>query len=83
MSSSADLPSSTWNGTIADRFGPEAMDGLEMAYARGDLTADSGASYNKSFTLDLATVSPHISGPNHVKRMQPVAEAGHIQITKA
>jgi len=79
----AKLADTTRNGTVAERFGPEAMDQLELSYSHGDLTADEGAVYNKSFTLDLSTVSPHVSGPNHVKTMQPVSGAGHIKITKA
>lgn len=43
-------------------------------------TADSNAKYDKYLTLDLSTVRPYISGPNHVKVMQSVSEAEQKQI---
>ena len=43
---------------------------LERALPR----ADGGAFYSKTLKLDLNTVQPHISGPNSVKTMAPVAE---------
>ncbi len=36
--------------------------------------ADDGAYYARELTLDLATVSPFVSGPNHVKVMTSVVE---------
>lgn len=36
--------------------------------------ADTDAFYAKELTLDLSTVSPHVSGPNHVKVMTTVEE---------
>ncbi|KAJ1982079.1 mitochondrial Homoaconitase [Dimargaris verticillata] len=49
------------------------------------LTADPGASYAKTLTLDLATLCPHVSGPNSVKvaTALPDLEAQHINIHKA
>ncbi|EGD77992.1 homoacontiase [Salpingoeca rosetta] len=38
------------------------------------LAADSGAHYAKVLTLDLATVEPHVSGPNSVKVMHSLAD---------
>ena len=38
------------------------------------LTADADATYAIDITLDLATITPHVSGPNHVKTMTSVAE---------
>ncbi len=48
-------------------------------------TADPGAAYAKAITLDLGTVSPYISGPDHVKVMTSVADAKAkaIKIDKA
>lgn len=51
-------------------------------YTRGDverwwaerLEADAGAGYAIEITLDLSTITPHVSGPNHVKTMTSVAE---------
>ncbi len=37
-------------------------------------TADGDATYDKELTLDLSTVSPYVSGPNHVKVMTSVAK---------
>ena len=47
--------------------------------------ADAGACYSKILRLDLATVTPHISGPNHVKVMNSARElsAQNIKIDKA
>ncbi|MFZ1730600.1 MAG: homoaconitase [Bacteroidota bacterium] len=36
--------------------------------------AEDGAYYAKEITLDLASVRPYVSGPNHVKNMTSVAE---------
>ncbi|HOD66470.1 MAG TPA: homoaconitase [candidate division Zixibacteria bacterium] len=36
--------------------------------------ADPGAFYARELMLDLATVTPHVSGPNHVKVMTSVAD---------
>jgi homoaconitate hydratase len=47
--------------------------------------ADKDATYAKILTLDLATVSPYISGPDHVKVMTSVmdAKAKGVKIDKA
>ena len=47
--------------------------------------ADSDAFYSKKIVLDLATIEPHISGPNTVKVMCTVSEAEKkkIKIDKA
>jgi homoaconitate hydratase len=49
------------------------------------LSADEGAGYAKELHLDLGSVQPHISGPNSVKVMTPIAEATErrIKINKA
>jgi len=38
------------------------------------LSPDEGAFYARELTLDLATVTPHVAGPDHVKVMTPVSE---------
>ncbi|KNC85440.1 hypothetical protein SARC_02390 [Sphaeroforma arctica JP610] len=38
------------------------------------MAADADAHYDQVITIDLSTVSPHISGPNHVKVMSPISE---------
>ncbi|KAJ3092675.1 mitochondrial Homoaconitase [Quaeritorhiza haematococci] len=49
------------------------------------LLPDSNAYYAKDLTLDLATVSPYVSGPNSVKVAQPLykLEQQNIRVHKA
>lgn len=49
------------------------------------LKADMDAFYAKELTIDLATIEPHISGPNSVKVMKSLSEAKNekIKIDKA
>ena len=49
------------------------------------LEADPDAQYAVELTLDLATVIPHVSGPDHVKVMRPLPEIEreHVKIDKA
>jgi homoaconitate hydratase len=52
---------------------------------RSELTADADANYAIELELDLATVVPHVSGPNEVKTMVSLAEMQrkHVPIQKA
>jgi homoaconitate hydratase len=52
---------------------------------RSDFTADSDADYAIELELDLATVVPHVSGPNEVKTMVslPEMQRKHVPIQKA
>ena len=52
---------------------------------RANLSADADASYAIELELDLATVVPHVSGPNEVKTMVslPEMERKHVPIQKA
>jgi homoaconitate hydratase len=52
---------------------------------RNDSSADSDAEYAIELELDLATVVPHVSGPNEVKTMVslPEMERKHVPIQKA
>jgi len=52
---------------------------------RSELTADADADYAIELELDLATVVPHVSGPNEVKTMVslPEMERKHVAIQKA
>ncbi len=45
--------------------------------------ADDDAFYAKELSLDLSTVTPHVSGPNHVKVMTPVPDMKDVKIHKA
>ena len=65
------------------------------AYGRGDVEqwwaerdrwqADADASYAIELTLDLSTVIPHVSGPDHVKVMRslPEIERERVRVNKA
>jgi homoaconitate hydratase len=52
---------------------------------RSELSADADAEYAIELELDLATVVPHVSGPNEVKTMVslPEMERKHVPIQKA
>src|SRR5437868_6549333 len=52
---------------------------------RNEFSTDPGAEYAIELELDLATVVPHVSGPNEVKTMVslPEMERKHIPIQKA
>jgi len=52
---------------------------------RSELSADADANYAIELELDLATVVPHVSGPNEVKTMVslPEMERKHVPIQKA
>jgi homoaconitate hydratase len=52
---------------------------------RSELSADTDAEYAIELELDLATVVPHVSGPNEVKTMVslPEMERKHVPIQKA
>eukprot|EP00949_MAST-11_sp_MAST-11-sp1_P000751 g751.t1 len=56
------------------RLADDVLKDLRAARERGDLCADKGASYDIEMELDLSTVRPFVSGPNHVKRMRSVTE---------
>jgi homoaconitate hydratase len=71
--------------------GPKSRSGYtnadidEWLENRTDLSADSDAEYAIELELDLATVVPHVSGPNEVKTMVslPEMERKHVPIQKA
>lgn len=52
---------------------------------RNEFSADADAEYAIELELDLATVAPHVSGPNEVKTMVslPEMERKHVPIQKA
>src|SRR5437660_143005 len=52
---------------------------------RSEISADLDAEYAIELELDLATVVPHVSGPNEVKTMVslPEMERNHVPIQKA
>jgi homoaconitate hydratase len=67
------------------RSGYTEIDIDEWWKNRSDLTADADASYAIELELDLATVVPHVSGPNEVKTMVslPEMQRKHVPIQKA
>lgn len=66
---------------VHPRMNGARIDDLE----KNKLTADANAYYTKNLTLDLATVQPHVAGPDHVKTMTAVKEiqAKKVAIHKA
>ncbi len=75
---------------------PSDADAIEGVHPRSNETritrleaapplADTDAYYAKDITLDLSTVTPHVSGPDHVKTMTSAAElvGQNIWIKKA
>ena len=66
---------------VHPRINAERVNALEAER----LAADDDAFYAKELTLDLSTVVPHLSGPNHVKVMTSVKamQARHQKINKA
>ncbi|CAI7677873.1 unnamed protein product [Penicillium manginii] len=65
----------------SQRFTHEAIDKLFA----NPLAADKGAKYAKELYLDLASLSPYVSGPNSVKVATPLGEleAADIKVNKA
>ena len=67
------------------RSGYTKIDIDEWWKNRSELTADADANYAIELELDLATVVPHVSGPNEVKTMVslPEMQRKHVSIQKA
>src|SRR5256712_178284 len=67
------------------RSGYTKIDIDEWWKNRSEFTADADAEYAIELELDLATVVPHVSGPNEVKTMVslPEMERKHVAIQKA
>src|SRR5438045_3619999 len=73
------------------RRGPKSRSGYSNADIdawwknRNEFSADPDAEYAVELELDLATVVPHVSGPNEVKTMVslPEIERKHVPIQKA
>ncbi|MEZ5359366.1 MAG: homoaconitase [Candidatus Zixiibacteriota bacterium] len=55
------------------------------ALVKNKLTADADAYYTKHLSLDMSSVQPHVSGPDHVKKMAAVKDiqAEKVAIHKA
>ncbi|KAK9767382.1 mitochondrial Homoaconitase [Basidiobolus ranarum] len=66
---------------VHPRINTERIDQL----ASSPIIPDSDANYAKHLTLDLSTLSPHVSGPNSVKVMNPLSklEEKNLAIHKA
>src|SRR6266851_6074362 len=79
------------NPARAGTRGPKSRSGYSNADIdawwknRSELSADADADYAIELELDLATVVPHVSGPNEVKTMVslPEMERKHVAIQKA
>jgi len=70
---------------LKSRSGYTNIDVDEWWKNRSDFTADADANYAIELELDLATVVPHVSGPNEVKTMVslPEMQRKHVPIQKA
>ena len=66
----AGVPSDEDGNGQHPRLNKQRLEQLEQ----GGLQADDDAFYARELALDLGSVSPHVSGPNHVKVMTSVAE---------
>ncbi|MBI5266340.1 MAG: homoaconitase, partial [candidate division Zixibacteria bacterium] len=77
----AGVPSDTDGNGKQARFTQSRLAELKT----GAVKADSGAVYARYLTLDLSTVSPHVSGPDTVKKMIPVSQIRQqrVEIHKA
>ena len=77
----AQVPSDADGAGLHPRLNPTTLAALEANLP----AADPGAHFAKDITLDLATVQPHVSGPDHVKVMTSVAEMARqrLKIHKA
>tara|TARA_B100000315_G_scaffold188911_1_gene178683 strand:- start:11622 stop:13607 length:1986 start_codon:yes stop_codon:yes gene_type:complete len=77
----AGVPSDKDGKGVHPRLNHNQIDELETNI----LNPDSDAKYNKELMLDLSTVRPHVSGPDHVKVMKSVyqMEKENIGINKA
>ncbi len=72
---------------LTDKYGVEAQhnrDDVDRWYAER-MSADDDAHYAAELSLDLSTVIPHVSGPDHVKVMNslPEIEQKGVKIHKA
>ncbi len=72
----AGVPSDEDGAGMHPRLNEQRIAALEEAHP----TADAGAFYSRHLSLDLSTVEPHVSGPNHVKTMTPVSEMKEKQV---
>ncbi len=77
----AQVPSDADGGGQHPRLNQERIAGL----GKKTLRPEAEAYYAKVLTLDLTTVQPYVSGPNHVKTMASVAEMRKkkVRINKA
>lgn len=77
------VPSDADGNGIHPRLNQKHLE--ELINSKDELKADSDAFYSKTITFDLSTVTPHVSGPNTVKKMKSIDEARNekIKIHKA
>ncbi len=60
---------------------PYIRNDIESLWGRRDeISSDPDAEFCRTLTLDLSTVSPHVSGPNSVKSMRPASSMQHEKI---
>jgi homoaconitate hydratase len=79
----AGVPSDIDGNGIHPRLNDDRISKLENELA--DLQPDPDAFYVKEISIDLSTIEPHISGPNHVKTMTSITDMKkrELKINKA
>lgn len=71
-----DAVSASDGSAVHPRLNRERIDSLEKEL----ISADDDVFYAKELSLDLSTVRPHVSGPDHVKTMRSVVDVEREQI---
>eukprot|EP01125_Pyxidicula_operculata_P003820 TRINITY_DN1522_c0_g1_i1.p1 TRINITY_DN1522_c0_g1~~TRINITY_DN1522_c0_g1_i1.p1 ORF type:complete len:689 (+),score=187.32 TRINITY_DN1522_c0_g1_i1:3-2069(+) len=74
------------NNNNNNRITEERISNLEKeVFINNEINADSNAYYHQLISLDLSSVYPHVSGPNHVKVMHRIdkIESEKKKINKA
>ncbi len=71
-----DAVSASDGSEVHPRLNRERIDSLEKEL----ISADDDVFYAKELSLDLSTVRPHVSGPDHVKTMRSVVDVEREQI---
>ncbi|MDD3558890.1 MAG: homoaconitase [Melioribacteraceae bacterium] len=74
----AGVPSDVDGNGVHPRINFDRINKLEENYK--DFMPDADAFYAKEITIDLGSITPHVSGPNSVKVMSSVAELKNKQL---
>ncbi|MCK9279942.1 MAG: homoaconitase [Melioribacteraceae bacterium] len=77
------VPSDADGNGVNPRLNQKRLE--KLINSKDELRADPDAYYSKTISFDLSSVTPHVSGPNTVKKMKSIDEARSekIKINKA